>query len=307
MRPETTYQLDVLLKRRDEADLLKLKLLLDSLGIFSYAEDSVDSLDDLSKEDCKQKLDDLLAENYITNKIILCSYSKEQLEEYKEAICKEMQDEVSMEMSSYQTSQWAEGWKDSFKPIETEEFLVCPPWDLIENKGKERIIIEPAMAFGTGQHATTQLCLKLFEKHQGSIDQVLDLGTGSGILAIAAAKKGSKEIDALDIEIDSVQAAQTNAELNQVSFHVEKNELAPFKAKHSEKKYDLIFANILLPVLVEVVPQMSNLLKPGGQILLSGLIRSQQEEMNKVCEDADFELVEEISKDDWLALKYKRK
>lgn len=306
MRPELTYQLDIVLKKRDEKLLQELKDLLDDLGIKSYAEDSVDSLDDLSKEACKEKLEDLLDENYITNKIILCSYSEEQLLNYKKTIEDKFGDKISMESSSYQTSDWAEGWKDSFKPIETDKFLVCPPWDLVENKGKQRIIIEPAMAFGTGQHATTQLCLKLFEKFcsNNSKADILDLGTGSGILAVAAAKKVSGTLDAVDIEEDSVQAAKTNAELNQVSFHAERNELEPFIKQNPGKKYDLIFANILLPVLVEVVPQMPEILKPGGQIILSGLITSQRDDMELVCKDSGFQFVEEVQMDDWLALRF---
>ena len=312
MRPEKTYQLDVILKEKDEKILLQLKILLGSLGIKSYAEDSIDSLDELSKSSCQEKLDDLLSENYITNKIILCSYSEDQLIEYKKQIEKIFADKITTHLSSYETADWAEGWKDNFKPIETKRFLVCPPWDLVETKGKQRIIIEPAMAFGTGQHATTQVCLELLENYQPeqakreTLD-VLDLGTGSGILAVAAKKEGFHSVDALDIEEDSVRAAKTNAELNHVTFYVEKNELAPFKAKNKNKKYDLIFANILLPVLVEVVPQMSNIMKPQGEIILSGLITSQREEMKKVCVDSGFMFVEEIEKDDWIGLRLRKK
>ncbi len=231
---------------------------------------------------------------------------------YKKQIEKIFADKITTHLSSYETADWAEGWKDNFKPIETKRFLVCPPWDLVETKGKQRIIIEPAMAFGTGQHATTQVCLELLENYQPeqakreTLD-VLDLGTGSGILAVAAKKEGFHSVDALDIEEDSVRAAKTNAELNHVTFYVEKNELAPFKAKNKNKKYDLIFANILLPVLVEVVPQMSNIMKPQGEIILSGLITSQREEMKKVCVDSGFMFVEEIEKDDWIGLRLRKK
>ena len=140
----------------------------------------------------------------------------------------------------------AEGWKDSFKPFATKKFYVYPPWE--QNKeelGKIPLEVEPGMAFGTGQHATTQLCLAQIENlfESKTIETVLDVGTGTGILAIAAIKLGAKKLVGTDIDADAVIAAKENAVRNECSFEVFQDSVPA-----DTNSYDFVIANILCSI-----------------------------------------------------------
>src|SRR5690606_19974632 len=127
------------------------------------------------------------------------------------------------------------------------------------------LLIDPGMAFGTGQHETTRLCLREVEslKERGAFKpetKILDLGTGSGILAIGAAKLGAKNIWATDIDPDAVMVAKANAELNQVALNVAPGGIP----KGSDRMFDIVIANILTVILVKLMPDLARSLKPGG-------------------------------------------
>lgn len=313
MKPTVTYKLEIILVEKNLKLLLDVKEFLHFLGIHSYAEDSFDSLESLDNEICLEKLDDLMSHDYVSDSITLFAYHKDELEAQEKKILSQFNHKITTKLSSMKTSLWADAWKDSFKPIESKRFIIYPPWEekKLASHPKTKIVIEPALAFGTGQHESTQLCLKLFENYllelkEKTPQNVLDLGTGSGILAIAAAKEGVDSIDALDIDEDAVRAAKENAKLNRVTLKLEKSDLENFKRHHKDLKYDLVFANIVLLVLVKVVPEMLSIISSSGQIILSGLISSQKEEMLTVCQESGFSLVEEVSVNDWLGLRIKK-
>lgn len=313
LRPEDTHKLEIKLLEKNETTLLDLKEFLSSLGIKSYCEGDLDSLESLTDEECQKKMDELLDDTYVADKIILHSYYEDELLKHGKAVQKNFNNKVTTIFSSIKTSSWLDKWKESFKPIETKSYIVFPPWETksIEGNKKKKIIIEPALAFGTGQHESTQICLRLLESYLTKIDdksslRALDLGTGSGILAIAAAKEGITQIDAIDIEEDSVRAAKTNASLNSVDFFVVKSNLTHFKKNEEKKKYNLILANILLPVLVQSLPEFPSITAEDSQVILSGLITSQREEMLQACTASNFELIEEITQGDWLGLRVKK-
>ena len=136
---------------------------------------------------------------------------------------------------------------------------------------------------------------------------VMDLGTGSGILTIAACKSGVTEIEALDIDEDSVKACGVNALLNGIHFNAYKSDLSSYLEKGKNKIYDVILANILLPVLLKSLSDMARVTKSGSELILSGLILSQKEEMLEACELFGFVLIEERVKADWLGLRVVKK
>lgn len=311
MRPEITYKLEVKLIKRTQEFWLDLKENLHELGIFSYSEGFLDDLEKIEDSECEKRREEMLDESYTPELIIIHGYDKETLLIYQKELKNKFGNKIEETFSQITTASWLENWKDSFKPIETKSYLVCPPWDKKENQNKKQIIIEPALAFGTGQHETTQICLNLIEDYIKEAKnpkelEILDLGTGSGILAIAAAKEGVIKIDALDIEEDSVNATKTNSEINKVSFEVFKSDLTSYMKGKENKKYDLIIANILLPVLLKTIPDMASSTKKGAELILSGLITEQKEEMLEACSNYGFKLCQERGQGDWIGLRVKK-
>jgi ribosomal protein L11 methyltransferase len=167
---------------------------------------------------------------------------------------------------------WLAEWKESWQPTEVGRFVIAPPWSDVPSSDRIVIRIEPGMAFGTGTHETTRLCLKAIEKHfrGGSF---LDVGTGTGILAIAAAKLGpDARVDACDTDADAVDIARENARLNgvgeQINFRIG-------SVEEQTSSADLVCANLTAPVIVELLPAL--LSATCGRLVLSGILDSQSE------------------------------
>ncbi|HEX8289585.1 MAG TPA: 50S ribosomal protein L11 methyltransferase [Pyrinomonadaceae bacterium] len=175
---------------------------------------------------------------------------------------------------------WLYEWKKHWKPTITEKFIVAPPWENIENTDKITICIEPNMAFGTGTHETTRLCLKAIEENYSSGETFYDVGTGTGILAIAAAKLITKAeannsqalIKACDTDEDSIKIARENAETNDVS------EMISFTAttiSKNDPEFDFVCANLTADV---IIPLLTLLIEKTKRILvLSGILKEQEE------------------------------
>jgi ribosomal protein L11 methyltransferase len=173
---------------------------------------------------------------------------------------------------------WAESWKKHFHPMRIGRLHVVPPWiDEATPPGAQRLVLEPGMAFGTGSHATTSLCLgaldRLLLARSGA--SVFDVGTGSGILAIAAAKLGAGRILATDDDPIAVRTALENAGRNGVG---EAIELAA-AGQEPEGRFDIVVANILANTLVALAPFLRDRVLPGGTLLLSGLLSGQADEV----------------------------
>lgn len=178
-----------------------------------------------------------------------------------------------LDLESIDEEDWAEGWKQGFPPIEIGRSLrVRPPW--VPRSGSERhdIEIQPAMAFGTGQHASTMGCLialeDLFER-EGALSPVLDAGTGSGILAIAAARLGAKEIVALDIDAVAAEAAQENVRRNGLDGVVRVQQGA---VSDLDGRFQLLLANLYAGLLRSLFPMLAELSLPGGWLIVAGLL-----------------------------------
>lgn len=197
---------------------------------------------------------------------------------------------------------WGKKWRDSFGPIQvTEHIEIRPPWiEDTEPSGVLVIRIMPRMAFGTGSHETTQLCLELLEKNIRPGQTVLDVGTGSGILAIAAVRLGAKRATGLDVESAAIENAEENASLNgvrnRVRFHCGDIVSLP------DMKADLIAANINRTGLMQILPALSRFAHAETPYILSGLLGTDAEPMERFLIRHHFQITEIRHKGEWLGL-----
>lgn len=196
---------------------------------------------------------------------------------------------------------WNETWEQSIKPQKIGKFYVRPTW-APENDDSDSIelLIDPKMAFGTGYHATTRLILEWIPEVISEGDQVLDAGTGTGILGIAALKVGAISVFGFDIDEWSKDNAEENMELNQVSgFEVE---LGSTEVIPDGDKYDMILANINRNALIYLIPELLNFLKPGGKLLLSGLLEEDEEIMLSQESLKGLTHIETRQQQEWIAI-----
>ena len=180
---------------------------------------------------------------------------------------------------------WREEWKKSYKPIDAGKFIVIPAWQTVETE-KEKIFIEPKMAFGTGTHETTKLMLEQISKLDLKGKKVFDAGSGSGILSIAAVKNGAEMVVAVDIDEESYDNCRENAALNSASEKI----IVKFTNDQDyavKDEYDVVLANINRLVLEKLLPNFKKIVKPGGVILLSGILIDDNEKMYKRIREVD--------------------
>jgi ribosomal protein L11 methyltransferase len=200
---------------------------------------------------------------------------------------------------------WMEAWKKHYKPTQIgERLMIVPAWMDIDTQNRIPIRIEPGMAFGTGVHPTTQLCLQLVEKAVRPGASVIDVGSGSGILAIAAAKLGATQIVAVDIDNITLENARLNAQLNGVDFEIGEGSVAELLAgNYSLQKADVVIANILAPVLIRLLHNgLKDLMNPGATLILSGILADQETDMLAALKKASLTLIDQRRHLDWLAL-----
>lgn len=201
-------------------------------------------------------------------------------------------------------SDWEEEWKKSYTSFEIgEEIIVKPSWE--EKVDTNRIIIEidPKMAFGTGTHETTSMCMEYVEEMNMKDMDILDIGCGSGILSILAKKLNAKNVDACDIDQIAVDSTIENASINKVEVNAFISDLF----SNVDKKYDIIFANILAEILVKMLSEANDHLKDTGLLILSGIIREKERLVLDALKVNNFEVVDKVYKNDWVLLSARRK
>jgi ribosomal protein L11 methyltransferase len=186
---------------------------------------------------------------------------------------------ASVRWRELDASLWEMDWRQHFQPVRAgRKLVVVPPWDRDAHGGRTRVVIHPGMAFGTGQHATTLGCLEALERLTSPPPpRALDVGTGTGVLAIALAKLGVKEVVALDLDPQAVTAARGNLRRNAITGRVklacrELTEAVPVDVRG----YPLVVANLYVDALVELAPAIAARVAPGGHLVTSGVLRSQQ-------------------------------
>ena len=190
-------------------------------------------------------------------------------------------------------------WKKYYNPIKTKHITIVPTWIEYKPKKDEKIMrLDPGMAFGTGSHATTRMCLELMDV-EGK--DVIDVGCGSGILGIAAKICGAKSVYMCDIDEQAVEFARQNAELNYVDAVIERADLL-----EGDRQADFIFANITADILMRFSKSIGKHLRKDGIIVLSGIIDTREDEVVQCYRDAGYEIIERQSIDDWRGFKLKR-
>lgn len=206
---------------------------------------------------------------------------------------------------------WAESWKEHYQPIPIgERLMVVPAWLEVPDPHRVAVRIDPGMAFGTGTHPTTQLCLELLEAHfQGAgtpYGDVIDVGCGSGILAVAALKLGADHALAVDIDPQAIQATRENAVLNGVLADLEVglgslDEIR--RGQFSIRRGRLVLANILAPVIIKLLDEgLGALLMPRGSLILSGILQEQSGEVEAALHRHKLRVMERRQIGDWVAI-----
>jgi ribosomal protein L11 methyltransferase len=200
---------------------------------------------------------------------------------------------------------WANAWKAHFRVHKVgTRVVIKPSWQSYAVAAEEVVVeLDPGMAFGTGLHPTTRTCLEALEKHLTPEMNVLDLGTGSGILAIAAAKLGAASVLAMDIDPVAVKTARANVRINRVQRKV-KVRRGTLPLPHPDHKSDLILANIIAKVIMELAHALITALKPGGILIASGIIQEHQAEVENHLLLTGALPLGAIREGDWLTLVY---
>ena len=195
-------------------------------------------------------------------------------------------------------SDWADNWKKYYKPVHIgNRIVVVPAWEEYTSAENEIIVrMDPGMAFGTGTHETTRLCATFVEKYLKAGTRVLDVGTGSGILAIIAAKLGATEIDAFDIDANAVGAAQRNCNDNGVGFI--KCGVSDLIAE-AKGEYDFVCANIVADIIIRMAPDVGAHMKNGGLLVVSGIIERQAEDVKAALIAGGLTLIDSLEENDW--------
>ena len=226
----------------------------------------------------------------------------------KEVLDKNNYQTNCFEWNLIEQEDWISSWKKYWGPeLVGDNLLVLPCWLELpeEYKNKKVIKIDPGAAFGTGSHPTTSLCLEELEKISLSSKKILDIGSGSGILSIAAKCFGANEIYALDNDYLAINSTESNFRLNFGTLDDLKTYLGPFDSlvsKYTLKNFDFILCNILAEVIKGIIPEISNCLKINGVVILSGILSSQKDEIFKLLNTSNFNLNDVSSKKDWVCI-----
>lgn len=230
---------------------------------------------------------------------------------------KEMENDLGFDLGTLEIKtkrvaeqDWANNWKAYFKPMPVgEKLLICPSWEEpAKDSGRIVLRIDPGMAFGTGTHHTTRMCLELLEKYVKNGSVVADLGCGSGILSIAAALLGAKEVYAVDIDENASKIAGENAQINGVnmdSLFIRTGDILTdkaFKADIASRKFDIVTANIVANVLIEFAPVAGELLKENGTFIASGIIDDRLDEVLSAFKENGLKIITVLTGENWRAV-----
>ena len=218
--------------------------------------------------------------------------------------------EGSIAVDETEDIDWINNWKQYFKQFYVDDILIIPSWEEVKEEDKDRMIIhiDPGTAFGTGMHETTQLCIRQLKKYVTEDTEILDVGTGSGILSIVALKLGAKHAVGTDLDPCAVPAVEENKEANEIpvqDFDMMIGNIIDDKEVQDEvgyEKYDILAANILADFLVPLTPVIVNQMKKGGIYITSGIIDQKEETVVKAVKDAGLEILEVTYQGEWVSV-----
>jgi ribosomal protein L11 methyltransferase len=262
--------------------------------------------------------------DYVDEKVLAQQYEESKItlyiepDEYAEAAIEAIRSSINMLKdqdkkgvfgslrveSSYESDEeWRDKWKEYFKPAKiTENIVIKPTWEEYEAMGNEKVIeIDPGMAFGTGTHATTRMCVKHLEKYiESEEDTVLDLGCGSGILSIAAALLGSKHVYGVDIDPNAVTASAENTELNGLSDIIEIS--YGDVTEGLGMKADIIVANLMADLIIMLAPDIAKHLKGKKIFISSGILEEKLNDVVEAVQKSGFKIIEVLHEEEWCAI-----
>ncbi|MDD5399839.1 MAG: 50S ribosomal protein L11 methyltransferase [Sulfurimonas sp.] len=218
------------------------------------------------------------------------------LEQFAEALQKALGQNIEIEckQTKLKSSDWVQVYQNSIKPLTIDKFYIHPTWDEPSSE-LINIVIDPALAFGTGHHPTTASSLRAVARYVKKGDRVLDVGCGSGILGVGALKLGAI-VDACDTDVVCIENSELNAQLNGVKFE----NLWEGSCSLAKNKYDIVVANIVADVLTFIANDLKSVLKDGGVLVLSGILDKYESKVLKFYQD--FEIEEKITQDEWVTL-----
>ncbi len=273
-------------------------------------------IEDYSDIDLKTCYGDLIDESILNadktvasvSVFLPCEKNYNEAVEFIRMRCRDEGIEAKVEVVGVNEEDWANSWKEYYKPLHIgERIVIVPAWERYEKREGEVIVsMDPGMAFGTGTHETTRLVIGLLEKYTQKDCSVLDVGTGSGILAICASKLGAGDCRAYDIDPVAVRVARDNVESNDCDNIVcEQSDLLKSVEKR-EGGYDLITANIVADIIIRMTPDVSQFMHKDTVLLASGIIAERAEDVVSCFETHGLEIVERAIDNGWCALAVKK-
>ncbi|MDO5344479.1 MAG: 50S ribosomal protein L11 methyltransferase [Lachnospiraceae bacterium] len=275
----------------------------------------------LTEQDKQQMFVDILPDGPADDGIAYLSFYLEE-DADKEAILKRVREELddlrrfmdigagTIEESQTEDKDWINNWKQYFHQFYVDDILIIPSWEEMKPEDRDKMVIhiDPGTAFGTGMHETTQLCMRQLKKYVTEDTQLLDVGTGSGILSIVALKLGARHALGTDLDPCAISAAKENLEANQIpegAMDVMIGNIIDDKAVQDAagyERYDIVTANILADVLVPLTPVIVHQMKKGGIYITSGIIDEKEETVVKAVRAAGLEVVEVTHQGEWVSV-----
>ncbi len=305
------------LKTRSEVEDIVISTLAD-VGVEGVEiEDKVP----LTESDKKQMFVDILPDGPADDGIAYLNFYVEEdqdpqplLDRVKEALeeLRTFMDigECTITESQTEDKDWINNWKQYFHQFYVDDILIIPSWEDVKPEDKDKMIIhiDPGTAFGTGMHETTQLCMRQLKKYVNKDTQILDVGTGSGILSIAALKLGASHAVGTDLDPCAISAVKENLEANDVpvtDMDMILGNIIDDKAIQDEvgyEKYDIVVANILADVLIPLTPVILHQMKKGGLYITSGIIDDKEESVVAAVKAAGLEVLEVTHQGEWVSV-----
>lgn len=275
----------------------------------------------LTEEDKAQMFVDIMPEGPADDGIAYLNFYLEE-DADKEAILKDVREalddlknfmdigEATIEESQTEDKDWINNWKQYFHQFYVDDILIVPSWEEVKAEDKDKMIlhIDPGTAFGTGMHETTQLVIRQLKKYVTPDTEMLDVGTGSGILGIVALKLGAKHVLGTDLDPCAVPAVAENKEANQIvdeTFDMVIGKIIDDKAIQDQagyEKYDIVTANILADVLIPLTPVIVNQMKKGAYYITSGILDVKEEVVVEAVKAAGLTVVEVTHQGEWVSV-----
>ena len=305
---------------------VKTKTEAEDIVISTLAEVGIEGVDiqdkqPLTEEDKAQMFVDIMPEGPADDGIAYLNFYLEE-DADKEAILKDVREalddlknfmdigEATIEESQTEDKDWINNWKQYFHQFYVDDILIVPSWEEVKAEDKDKMIlhIDPGTAFGTGMHETTQLVIRQLKKYVTPDTEMLDVGTGSGILGIVALKLGAKHVLGTDLDPCAVPAVAENKEANQIvdeTFDMVIGNIIDDKAIQDQagyEKYDIVTANILADVLIPLTPVIVNQMKKGAYYITSGILDVKEDVVVEAVKAAGLTVVEVTHQGEWVSV-----